>query len=331
MDDHAYDHVGELLDRYRTGELDEADRLRVEGHLEACPGCRRELEALAAFARAVERGYAAESAARAAELEPDWARFRASIVARTSARASGARRARLGRYVPQAALAILALLALGVLWEQGVRSPEEADRALRTERAVGGRSDPLEDRRGGPAATPGADGKERGGGDDRFADRARAPETQEPTEGVPPESPDRANERRRGVAVEDAGFRGDVDGADRAGAEMPAEAEENRGQAAAPAVGAEKRDEALDHLDLDRPEAQAREEVGKAAAVAPPDLERFQRNARNALTEADTLLAARTLAQWRDSLAPRRDLPPELERAARALADSLAVFLASRP
>jgi ribonuclease D len=47
--------------------------------------------------------------------------------------------------------------------------------------------------------------------------------------------------------------------------------------------------------------------------------------------EADTLLAARALAQWRDSLALRRDLPPDLERAARVLADSLSAFLANRP
>lgn len=331
------DHVGKLLDPYRTGELGEADRLRVEGHLEACADCRSELEALAAFARTVERGYEAERAARAAEREPDWARLKGSIVARTSARTAGAHGARLGRYVPQAALAVLALVALGFLWEQGVRGPEEAERALRSERAAGGRADRLEDRRGGPTVTTRADGKERGAGEDRFADRAGAPPRQEAAEEVP-RSPDPANALRRGVVLDDAGLPGEVVGAarnaDRAGAEEPAEAEaetEENLVEADPVVTAKKRDETVDRVDPDRPEAQAREEVGKDAAAPPPDFERFRRNARTALSGADTLLAARALAQWRDSLGPRRDLPPELERAARALADSLAAFLANRP
>jgi hypothetical protein len=43
------------------------------------------------------------------------------------------------------------------------------------------------------------------------------------------------------------------------------------------------------------------------------------------------LLAAAALAQWRDSLSAGEDLSPDLRRAAEALADSLAAFLAARP
>lgn len=327
MSDHTHDHVGEFLDRYRTGELGEPDRLRIERHLEMCESCRGELEALAAFARVVERGYAAERAARAAEREPDWPRLRASIVERTSGRTSGARRARLARFVPQAALAVLALVALGVLWEQGVRGPGDAEQALRSERRAANGADGEDT--GGPAATAGADREERAARNDRFDVPIGAPETREPMEEAPPESPDEANERRRGAALDDAGFRGDVDGverdADRAVEGAPAD--EAVAEAAAPVGQAEDRAAAGARPDA----AQAREEVAKAAAAPPPELERFQTAARTALSEADTLRAARALAQWRDSLAPRRDLPPALERAARALADSLAAFLATRP
>jgi hypothetical protein len=331
--DHAHDDADELLDRYRTGELGEPDRLRVERHLETCEACRAELEALAVFTRVIERGYAAERAARAAEREPDWARLRAAVIARTSGRRSRAQRSRLARYIPQAALAVLALVALGVLWEQGVRGPGEAEQALRSEHRTGSRADGAGEDSGGPAVTPGADRMERAAREDRFAARAGAPETREPMEEALPESPDEANERRRDAALEDARFRVDVDGvereADRAAEGAPAD--EAVAEAVAPVGQAQDQAGAEARPDPARPAAQAREEHAKAAAAPPPVLERFQRSARNALSEADTLLAARALAQWRDSLAPRRDLPPDLERAARALADSLAAFLATRP
>lgn len=335
MDDNDHDHIAELLDRYRTGELDEPDRLRVEGHLEGCAACRRELEAVGAFARLVERGYAAERAARAAEREPDWARLRASIVERTSARASGARRARIGRYVPQAALAVLALVALGVLWEQGVRSPGEADRVLRSERPGETSADGAEEGTGGPVATTGTDRDEDVARGDRFAETG-VREAQERTNGAPPAVlQDEPEGRRRGADLQDAEFRRRVDApeldADEAGEEAPDDRAGNLAEAVAPAEQAEYETGAEARPDAARPAAQARDAIGKAAAALPPDLERFQRSARSALSEADTLLAARALAQWRDSLAPGRDLTPELERAAQALADSLAAFLATRP
>lgn len=312
------DHVEELLDRYRTGELDEPDRQRVERHLGACAACRGELEALTAFALTVERGYAAERAARAAEREPDWARLRASIVERTAARHAGAGRLRLGRYVPQAALAVLALVAVGVLWEQGVRGPDEAERVLRSERRTASRGDQASEGPGGPAVTAGADRLERER-DDRFAAPAELPEGQEPVGNVGVEPPD---EERVGHDVALDEFR-DADPAGRRAGQAEAEPSADQpdrlakaAEAAAPGEGAA---------------AQAREEDAEANVAPPPELERFQTAARTALSEADTLRAARALAQWRDSLAPRQDLPPALERAARALADSLAAFLASRP
>lgn len=340
------DHIGELLDPYRTGELGETDRLRVEGHLETCADCRSELEALAAFARTVERGYAAEQAARETEREPDWARLRAAVVSRTSARTFAARRARLPRYVPQAALAVLALVALGVLWEQGIRSPGEADRALESERTVGGRADGARERSGGPAATSDAVREARPAEEDRFAE-AGAPAADRPAATLPAEEPKDESNDRRGAALEGRTRRHEVgldaDRSEQEGARYRKERAEDAAEVAEnEAVTAARRDA--------RPEGQVVDEVDRAAAepapeglgevaaenamkqaAAPADVERFRRDARSALSAGDTLLASRALAQWRDSLAPRGDLPPELERAARALADSLAAFLATRP
>jgi hypothetical protein len=341
-----HDQIGDLLDRYRTGELDERDRLMVERHLETCEPCRGELEALAAFAARVERGYVAERAARAAEREPDWGRLRAAVVERTHGRAP--RRARLARYVPQAALAVLALVAVGVLWEQGVRDPREADRALRSERPAERRADRGGERSGGPLSSPGTPPAETPADQDRFAAAERVDvEMEARTNAVPPTvSRDRVVDARE-WGLDETGLRGragrverdaDLGAADQAaGGRVAKEAPSADAleEAAPPSEPAEDRVQAKTRPEAARQEAeaqvQAREGHGEAAAAAPPELERFRTAARSALLEADTLLAARALAQWRDSLAPRRDLPPELERAARALADSLSAFLANRP
>ncbi|MGH7543179.1 MAG: zf-HC2 domain-containing protein [Gemmatimonadota bacterium] len=341
MNDH--DHVGELLDRYRTGELHEPDRHRVQSHLEMCAACRGELEALTAFARDVERGYAAEQAAQAADREPDWARLRASIVERTSARRAGAGRLRFGRYVPQAALAVLALIAVGVLWEQGVRGPGEAEEALRSERRTASRADKASEDSGGAVATAGAERAEMPTDEDQFAAAQRVEDAARANAVPPTVSQAGADARRHEVGLDEGQLRdraaavernADRDAADAAAAgrvaEAPIEPAEGVEEAVAPLEPAEDPAERKAPPDAGRQEAEAPAGLGKAAAP-PPELERFQTTARNALAEADTLLAARALSQWRDSLAPRQALPPELERAARALADSLAAFLATRP
>ncbi|MGH7563778.1 MAG: anti-sigma factor, partial [Gemmatimonadota bacterium] len=171
----ANGHVQELLDRYRTGELDPADHGRVESHLEGCEGCRSALAAMEAFATTVERAYAAETTARATKREPDWGRLRASIVGRTSAREPGLRRSWLARHVPQTAALVVALVAVGVLWQQGIRAPGDADRGLRSERPAGSRADRAGGRSGGLAVEAEGEGKERPGLEDRVAGAA-APE-----------------------------------------------------------------------------------------------------------------------------------------------------------
>ncbi len=121
-------HVVALLDRYRTGELSDEERRHVETHLEVCGDCMAALADLAAFASTVEKGYEAERAL-AAESDPDWARVRQEIVARTSAKK--ARRSWLAQHVPQTAAAVVAVLAVVIVVQQGVRGPEDVSQALR--------------------------------------------------------------------------------------------------------------------------------------------------------------------------------------------------------
>lgn len=314
-------HVDELLDRYRTGELEAAQRERVEAHLAACVACRSALAGLEAFARTVERAYAAETSL-AHDREPDWGRLRTAIVGRTSARAAVPRRSWLARHAPQAALAVLAFVALGVLWQQGIREPADAERALREDARTAA----------GPARPADEEGE---------AFRSVSRETESPPE--PRADRDRVGEADRaaedgGAAFERAPDRPVVDpSAAAAGAERLDDRRENVAEL-------EKRaaDESLDTVkartgrrgDLGRaepaPEVQAEAAV-KAEAAAPAELERFRDRARTALDERDLLLAERALAQWRDSLAEGEDLPGDLRAAARALADSLADFLARRP
>lgn len=123
-------HVVALLDRYRTGELSDEERRHVEAHLEVCGDCMAALADLAAFASTVEKGYEAERAL-AAESEPDWARVRQEIVARTSAKRAQSRRGWLAHHVPQTAAAVVAVLAVVIVVQQGVRGPEDVSQALR--------------------------------------------------------------------------------------------------------------------------------------------------------------------------------------------------------
>lgn len=140
-------HVVALLDRYRTGELSDEERRHVETHLEVCGDCMAALADLAAFASTVEKGYEAERAL-AAESEPDWARVRQEIVARTSAKHAKSRRGWLAHHVPQTAAAVVAVLAVVIVVQQGVRGPEDVSQVLRpTESSERGEVD-------GPKALP---------------------------------------------------------------------------------------------------------------------------------------------------------------------------------
>ncbi|MGH7551010.1 MAG: zf-HC2 domain-containing protein [Gemmatimonadota bacterium] len=300
----ANGHVEELLDRYRTGELGAADRRRVKAHLEECEGCRSALAALDDFSETVERAYAAETTARAAEREPDWGRLRASIVARTTARGSAPRRSWLARHVPQTAALVVALVALGVLWQQEIRGPADAGRALRSERPVASsdRDAMPADRSTDTPSLPGVAESETTAGAE--LDRARTATVDE-------------SRRTNRDAAESPGEGLD----DRAGAgERPTATRE-----AAP----------VDALELED-EAAAAPQAGAAMQKADTpadsnDLERFELRARGALAEKDLELAETALTQWRDSLASGDELPADLRRAAEALADSLAAFLATRP
>ena len=182
-------HVDELLDAFRSGELEGAERGRVEEHIAECARCRQELAAGEAWSDAFDRAYAARRAA-AAELEPDWAAQRAAIVARTSARAPV--RSAFWRWAPQIALAAVAALIVGIVWRENPREEESAI-GSRAEERVSADSDVAEpppseaDRaselqdtppapEGGdmPAAAPPAAEREERFEQERAADQAKA-------------------------------------------------------------------------------------------------------------------------------------------------------------
>jgi len=66
-----HDRAEELLPWYATGQLDAADRARVERHLLSCGDCREQL--------AVERRLIDEFQAMAPEVESGWVRLRGRI------------------------------------------------------------------------------------------------------------------------------------------------------------------------------------------------------------------------------------------------------------
>ena len=67
----AHDEAEELLPWYATGQLDEADRARVDAHLSSCAYCRQQL--------AVERRLIDEFQAMSPEVESGWGRLKARI------------------------------------------------------------------------------------------------------------------------------------------------------------------------------------------------------------------------------------------------------------
>jgi hypothetical protein len=282
-------HVDELLDAFRSGELEATERARVEEHLTGCARCREELAATGAWSDAFDRAYAARRAA-AAELEPDWAAQRAAIVARTSARASG-RRTPFWRWAPQIALAAVAALIVGIVWRENPRE-NPADTASRaSERMVvdsavqespGGLAEGLESTSGD--APPAREGGER----------------EDVAQGRTPDAAARAREMP-------------------AAPPPPAAREERLEEDGADDFAKARDEDAVLHEAV--PEAA----VGAAQAALPP-LQRFQLEARQALAERDKTAARRALALWGDTLAPRGDtLGQRPDRAGQpaALADSL--------
>jgi anti-sigma factor RsiW len=66
-----HDEAEELLPWYATGQLDEADRVRVEGHLSSCSDCREQLT--------FERRMIQEFRATDPEMDVGWTRLRSRI------------------------------------------------------------------------------------------------------------------------------------------------------------------------------------------------------------------------------------------------------------
>jgi anti-sigma factor RsiW len=71
IDRPPHDEAEELLPWYATGQLEAAERARVEAHLYACAACREQL--------AIERRFMGEFRATSPEVESGWARLKARI------------------------------------------------------------------------------------------------------------------------------------------------------------------------------------------------------------------------------------------------------------
>ncbi len=354
-------HVEPWLDAYRTGELEDSERLRVERHLERCPDCAARLAEIESFGRLVARGFTAGATGAAAE--PDWDRQRREILARTvEPRPVERRPARLFRFAPQAALAVLALLVLGILVREGVHGPGDLERALEKEkpvtRGVSGPTPPAAVGGEAPAASSGGfkEGlEERPSASDSFASSSRPDEAASADRAPGAEGPPADRDAAR-PGVEPAAGAGVVGGLEEARKARAAEREELA--AAAPAPGGErKRAVALneaaqkpaaadakeaDFSGLDREAGRAPSEAndsGRAADELQPSrqtvplhagpalmdaLQRLELYTRKALASRDSVETARALAFWRDSVAFRTDLDPARKRAAAALVDSLA-------
>lgn len=338
------DHVVALLDQYRTGELSDGQRRHVEAHLEVCGDCMAALADLGAFASTVEKGYEAERALTA-ESEPDWARVRHEIIARTSAKRARWRRGWLAHHVPQTAAAVVAVLAVVIVVQQGVRGPEDVSRALRSAES----SDRAEV--DGPDTGPPASGPRssevdavgalesetenlepntaRQGQEEAFDEADRADDLRENQIAVDREIPavgeiEHAAEPKRGV------FRDQVGQAKPDAATPPPPDEEEALKDGyyrqKPAAGEDgKVAEGEPAAVADKLEAQI-----DVDAEAKP-LSRFEVRARYAITKSDTLAANAALEFWHDSLAAGADLEPADRDRAQALADSLASLLARRP
>lgn len=103
-----HDEAEELLPWYATGQLDAADRARVERHLYACAACREQLT--------VERRLIGEIQATSPQIESGWARFKAQIEPPRPARQpQPSALAELWSILSRPAVATLAVAQLGLV------------------------------------------------------------------------------------------------------------------------------------------------------------------------------------------------------------------------
>jgi hypothetical protein len=75
LNPNPHDEAEELLPWYATGQLEEADRVRVEDHLASCSDCREQLT--------FERRMVQEFRASDPEMDAGWTRLRSRIEAQT--------------------------------------------------------------------------------------------------------------------------------------------------------------------------------------------------------------------------------------------------------
>lgn len=282
-------HVVEWLDAWRTNELHPGRARVVEEHLATCPECRGALADLEAFAATVESGYRASETARS---EPDWGARRATIVERTSGRRASPA-PWIVRWAPQVAIMAIAVVAIGVLVEKGVRGPDDVERALRA---------------------PSAERRAAAGEED--ADGAGVAETAAETEA---ERPGREPPAR--PSVDDAVPSPPARAAPEAREEDVRQMEEARVE----------QDRGADEAPPAAPEAEAIAGRAAPAQKATPDrAERFRSDARAALASRDTAAGRDALQFWADSVEPA-ELPEDRRERLEALADSLAALLSSAP
>jgi len=292
-------HVDELLDAFRSGELDDADRARVEEHLAACARCREELARAGAWSDAFDRAYAARRAA-AAELEPDWAAQRAAIAARTSAGAP-VRRPAFWRWAPQIALAAVAALIVGIVWRENPRREPAsiATRASERASADSGMAD------GAPGLAERPEANLEDAPEANLEDARQAAEGEVRKADVPEPTPAAVARAREAPPA----------------APPPGEREEQFGEDRADDVAKAREEDAIAEAI---PEA-AVGAAQHAATLAP--IERFRLEAREALAARDTTAARRALTLWSDTLAPRGDTLDQRRDRPGVLADSLRQLL----
>jgi hypothetical protein len=193
----------------------------------------------------------------------------------------------------------VALVVIGVLWREGVREPEDAQRLVQPAAESADADGPQEL---AARAEPGAQERLAGAQERReaesLADGQRFRRGQPDTRGVEPRAAPAAAKALPPSAMES------LDAAEE---------------------GAGRRANADDLL-----RGEAREDMAAAAGrLELQALDRFELSGRDALVRSDTLAAARALGLWRDSVASRTDLPPDRRRAASVLADSLAELVGS--